>query len=120
MLALQLQNDYSAPMTKTLALNEKVILDSSVSLASVIADMQAGRIKHDPATKAGQVVMAGLGYDEDGKVTLASVKRGDMDGSGGFNADDFNQRMTMKIALGMDGDYALLDENAYIANALAP
>lgn len=105
-------------MNQTLTAGQKIILASSVSMASVIADMQAGNIKHDPATKAGRCVIAALGLDEDGKVTIASVARGDMDASGGFNQDDFNQRVLLKVVVAED--FALLDENAYISNALAP
>lgn len=107
-------------MTKTLALNEKLILPvtSTLNMDTLRADMLAGHIQHDPLTAAGQIIIAALDLDEKGKITLASVKRGDMDGDGVITSDDFTVRRALRVV--QAADFLVLDVNGYISNALAP
>lgn len=106
-------------MNLTLHSGEKLVLvlaTSNITLASIVADMQAGNIKHDPSTKTGRQIIASAGNDGAGTITLASVIKGDLDANGAKNGDD--QLIAATVTVGLGTDFAVLDENGTFTGAI--
>lgn len=105
-------------MILTLHTGEKLVLvtaSSNITLASITADMQAGNIKHDFATKTGRQIVAIAENDGPGTLTLASIIKGDLDASGIKNGDDATLAGALNVLTGPG--MAVLDENAVFSGA---
>lgn len=97
-------------MNITIKTNESLkFTDPNLTFASLLADLAAGNIKHETANQSTHMVLVA---DQGDYLQIASVLRGDYDGSGTIDANDTPYKGNICIA-GGDG-FAFRYDNAAI------